>query len=178
MIANSSPPSVPSGIHLNLGCGAKVWPGFVNIDFPGNWSGKKPDIECDIRKLELPNEYADSVWSIHVVEHFYRHEILNILIEWRRVLKTGGVIVIEVPSFDMVKSVMNKITPDNKNWGQAVMWRLYGNPAYNDPNMVHKWCYSAQELKELLRTAGFTDVKAGPPEYHHPQLDMRVMGVK
>ncbi len=46
--ANQMEPDVPPGIHLNLGCGKKLWDGFINIDFPSNWSGKKADIECDV----------------------------------------------------------------------------------------------------------------------------------
>lgn len=177
--ANIVPPKVDPGVHLNIGCGGKVWDGFLNIDFPGNWSGMAPDLECDVRELPLSDNYADSAWAIHVLEHFYRWETEKVLSEWKRVLKPGGRLVIEVPCLDMVlKAFMwakEKGQPLNE---QLTMWRLYGDPKYEDAHMVHRWCFSAHELVHLMREVGFRDVVAGPPEYHHPQGDMRVTGVK
>lgn len=174
-----APPVLPEGIHLNLGCGQKIWEGFINIDFPSNYSGRKPDIACDIRKLELPNDYADTAHAIHVLEHFYRWETLDVLKEWKRVLKPGGTLVVEVPCLDqVVKSFiyyLQKKAPLNE---QLTMWRLYGDPYYKDEHMVHRWCFSGAELRDLMIEAGFKDVLVGPPVYHHPMGDMRVTGVK
>ena len=61
---------------------------------------------------------------------------------------------------------------------QATLWRLYGDPKYKDETMVHKWCFSTQELVELTESIGLKDVIASEPEYHHPQVDMRIVGTK
>ena len=79
--ANASPSEVDEGIHLNIGCGAKIWKKFVNIDYPSNWSRRKPDLECDIRSIPLPDNHADSAYAIHVLEHFYRWETEDVLKE-------------------------------------------------------------------------------------------------
>lgn len=174
-----APPDLPPGIHLNLGCGQKLWDGFVNIDFPDNYSGKRPDVECDIRELNLPDDYADTAHAIHVLEHFHRWETEKVLTEWKRVLKPGGKLVIEVPCLDQVIRsfiyYMEKKSPLND---QLTMWRLYGDPFYEDERMVHKWCFSGSELKSIMEEVGFVDVTVGPPVYHHPQGDMRVTGIK
>jgi predicted SAM-dependent methyltransferase len=93
-------PSVAPGVNLNIGCGRKLWESFINIDFPGNWSGKKPDIEADIRAIPLPDDHADIAYAIHVLEHIQRWETEDVLKEWRRVLKPGGKLIIEVPCLD------------------------------------------------------------------------------
>lgn len=176
---NKDSPDVPDGIHLNLGCGAKTWEGFVNIDFPSNWSGKKPDIECDLRQIPLPDGYADSAYAIHVLEHFYRWETEEVLREWVRLLKPGGRLVIEVPCLDKVIHKFNQyISQKVEIDPQTTMHRLYGSPIYKDPVMVHRWCFAVQELIVLLQEAGLKDVKYSDPEFHHPQCDMRVSGVK
>jgi SAM-dependent methyltransferase len=176
---HSAPPVVADGIHLNIGCGAKTWPGFVNIDFPVNWSGRKPDIECDIRAIPLPDNHADSAYAIHVLEHFYRWETEDVLKEWIRVIRSGGKLVIEVPCLDKVIHRFNLYVSNKREISpQETMWRLYGDPKYKDPNMVHKWCFSVQELIALLESVGLKDVSYSDAEYHHPKCDMRVSGVK
>lgn len=177
--ANVRPPQVEPGIHLNIGCGARVWDGFTNIDFPGNWSGRKPDIEADIRSIPLPDDHADSAYAIHVLEHFYRYETDDVLKEWIRVLKPGGKLVIEVPCLDRVIHHFNLAMKNKEpiNY-QRTMWRLYGDPIYKVPEMVHRWCFSTNELIAVMRDLGLRDVRAMEPEFHHPQCDMRVVGYK
>ena len=177
--ANKEAPSVSEGVHLNIGCGGVLWHGFTNIDFHGNWSGRKPDIECDIRSIPLPSGEADSSYAIHVLEHFYRWESEAVLKEWARLLKPGGKLVIEVPCLDKVIKAFAYFMSNKKEINpQATMWRLYGDPKYKDETMVHKWCFSTQELVELMESIGLKDVTASDPEYHHPQVDMRVTGTK
>lgn len=179
MRAKTDPPNVKDGVHLNIGCGKKLWPGFVNIDFPGNWSGKKPDVECDIRTLPFDDGYADTAWAIHVVEHIQRWETLDLLKEWHRVLKDGGLMVVEVPCLDrVIKQFVDAFNSREPVNPQTTMWRLYGDPAYKDEHMVHKWCFSANELMQLMADAGYSNIVAGNPEYHHPLVDMRVTGTK
>ncbi len=179
MKTNTVVPDEPPGIHLNIACGAKIWDGFVNIDFPGNWSKIKPDVECDVRKLTLPDNYADTAYAIHILEHFYRWETLDVLKEWKRVLKDGGKLVIEVPCLDRIIMYFKHCLEEKKQINdQMTMWGLYGDPIYQDPAMCHRWCFSAAELMDLMEEAGFKNVEVSNPKYHHPARDMRVSGVK
>lgn len=156
-------------IKLNLGCGKKKWGGYVNVDLPGNWSGHKPDVESDLRKLPFPDDYADEAYAIHVLEHFHLWEVPEILKEWKRVLKPKGRLVIEVPCLEKIlywftqKPLIPRMT-----W-----WGLYGDPGYKNPDMVHKWCYAKDMLVFHLDLAGFEDIQILEPEYHLKQRDMR-----
>jgi ubiquinone/menaquinone biosynthesis C-methylase UbiE len=177
--ANQVEPDIPDGINLNLGCGAKLWEGFTNIDAPSNWSGKKPDIECDLKAIPLPDGHADTAYAIHVLEHFYRWETEDVLREWVRLLKVGGRLVIEVPCLDkIIKNFNDRMKHKLAINPQQTMWRLYGDPKYKDPVMVHRWCFSTEELVELMKVAGLHDVEYCNAEYHLPFCDMRVTGVK
>jgi predicted SAM-dependent methyltransferase len=60
------------------------------------------DIQCDLRKLELATDSADAVAAIHVLEHFYEWEVYDLLTEWKRVLKPGGKMILELPCMDKV----------------------------------------------------------------------------
>ena len=60
-------------IRLNLGCGDVPLPGYVNVDVVDERLGNKPDIVCDVRKLDaFESNCADEILAVHVIEHFWR----------------------------------------------------------------------------------------------------------
>jgi len=79
-------------MKLNLGGGNQKIPGFVNID---RLNGQEA--------YPLP-AYADGsvdeIRASHILEHFGHREVPEVLKEWVRVLKPGGVLKIAVPDFD------------------------------------------------------------------------------
>jgi ubiquinone/menaquinone biosynthesis C-methylase UbiE len=143
---------------------------------PGNYMDVKPDMELDISKrLPFPDDYADEVHSYHVIEHFYRWDIDLILREWRRVLKPGGVMVIECPSFDKIRWML--LSPRGRDVSLAMLG-LYGAQEFGTPESVHKWCYSAYELEGILWGVGFDKVKRLEAKTHRPERDMRFEAMK
>ena len=162
-----------TALKLNLGCGRKILPGFINVDFPNNYSGKKPDLECDIRVLPYQDNTIDEVMAIHVIEHFHLWEVPDVLKEWHRVLKPGGKIILECPCMNKVIYYLNM--PELVM--SHTMFALFGDPGYLDPHMTHKWCYFKEHLSALVGRK-FVDVKVEAAQYHYPERDMRVTGIK
>lgn len=160
-------------IKLNLGCGNKHLEGYINVDFESVWQKKKPDVECDIRKLPYENDVADEIIAIHVIEHFYLWEVPEILKEWHRVLKPGGRLVLECPCLNKVLFFLQQ----KELILSHTMFALYGDPSYGDPAMTHHWCYSKEHLSRWMETL-FKDVKVEAAQFHKPERDMRVVGVK
>lgn len=162
------------GVKLNLGCGNKILDGFVNIDYPDNYSGKKPDIEADLRALPIADETADEAYAIHVLEHFHVWEAPDVLREWKRVLKPGGRLVLELPCLEKVLGwfTHKPLLP------QMTWWALYGDPSYKNENMVHKWVYTVPMMIDTLTQAGFENVTEEVPQFHVPQRDMRIVATK
>jgi predicted SAM-dependent methyltransferase len=167
-------------IRLNLGCGDKKWEDYINVDICPETRGVKPDVVSDLRKLPFPDEYADEIHAIHVIEHFYVWEVESVLSEWRRVLKTGGKLILELPS--MEKIIGNFIDGVNAPGGVVNMritwWGLFGDPSYKDPYMMHQWCYTKGMIQEAIKSAGFKDVEFFEPRYHKTCRDMRVTAYK
>jgi SAM-dependent methyltransferase len=82
--------------RLHLGCGPKYLPGFVNIDANPLL---KSDIWLDVRfGLPFASGSIDSIYSTHMIEHFYPDEVEKLLRDCARVLKAGGGMRIIVPS--------------------------------------------------------------------------------
>ena len=133
-------------VRLNLGCGDKILEGHINVDVASEMVGKLPDVVCDIRKLDnFPDNFADEILAVHVVEHFWRWEVVEILKEWVRVLKPGGKMILECPNLksaceEFLKNVDKHSQPGQE--GQRTMWVFYGDPAWQDPLMVHRWGYT------------------------------------
>lgn len=170
-------------VKLNLGCGDKILPGYVNVDVAPTRAGKKPDVLCDLHRLEpFQDDTADEILAVHVIEHFWRWEVADILKEWVRVLKPGGKLILECPNLisacqEFLKNPELGARPDQR--GQRTMWVFYGDPAWHDPLMVHRWGYTPESLAGLLREVGLVDVgqEAAQFKMREPR-DMRVTGWK
>jgi len=169
-------------VRLNLGCGDKYLEGYTNVDLAPSRKGKEPDVICDLKKLDFPEGYADEVLSVHTIEHFYHWEAKDVVAEWMRVLKPGGQLILECPNLltaakHFLKDPEKYSSPGKE--GQMSMWVFYGDPAWRDPLMCHRWGYTPKSLQKLLCEAGFTQVKQEPAQFKKREpRDMRITGIK
>ena len=86
---------------LHLGCGKKFIPGFIHIDVIDY---SHVDHVTSIDKLSIfKSDSIDLIYNCHVLEHFKRREIENVLKEWFRVLKPNG--TLGILEFSKSKSV-------------------------------------------------------------------------
>lgn len=170
-------------IRLNLGCGDKILPGYINVDVVLERAGNKPDFVTDIRKLEgIPDSTADEILAVHVVEHFWRWEVLDVLREWSRVLKPGGKMILECPN---LRSACEEFLKDDDIGalpgleGQRTMWVFYGDPRWKDPLMVHRWGYTPTSLARVMHEAGLTTLRQEKAHFKlREPRDMRITGIK
>lgn len=93
------------GVKVLIGTRTWVDESWIHVDidpFPlyDSEGGQHPvDIVCDARKLTLPDNYADFVFSSECIEHFPHREYQSVLAEWCRIVKPGGRIRVEAPDF-------------------------------------------------------------------------------
>ncbi len=92
-----------SSVKLHLGCGKNYLKGYINVDLPPDGQTvmrAKVDMHADIRTLKYAESSVDEIRNHHLLEHFTRQEALKLLLQWRRWLKPGGLLVIETPDFE------------------------------------------------------------------------------
>lgn len=87
-------------IYLNLGCGSRYHPEWLNIDLHAVARGV---ISHDLsRGVPLRDDSCDVVYHSHLLEHLRRSDALFLLRECYRVLKPGGILRVAVPDLEQI----------------------------------------------------------------------------
>lgn len=172
-------------IRLNYGCGRRVLSGWTNVDAVINpRAPRTPEVlhalefnpdGSIIQQTPLPDGYADELMAAHVIEHFYEWCAPFVLLEWKRLLKSGGKLILELPNIEAAaRNLLAGMSP------QMSMFAFYGDGSHKDPYMVHRMGYTPSSLTQLVINAGFQQVKIMPPQTHgpRPNRDMRVEAIK
>lgn len=138
-------------MKLHIGCGERNLAGYKHYDI------RKIDEHIDyVGKAEDLSQFEDGtldeIYACHLLEHFGRWEIDNVLKEWNRVLKAGGKLRIAVPDFEAV--VQEYV--ENHDL-EKLMGLLYGGQNY-DYN-YHYTTFDFAFLKMKLQDSGFGNVK-------------------
>jgi predicted SAM-dependent methyltransferase len=140
---------------LNLGSSHRLIPTYLNVDV---LEENKPDIVCNVRELKFSqdSEY-DLVRASHVLEHFTREEIPDILKEWRRVLKEGSFLVVCVPDYLAIswRAILKPSGFDLNERTYANGW-IKGLFALTlPPEFRHQIVFTYRSLVRLLTECGF-----------------------
>lgn len=169
-------------MKINFAAGKQVWRDFYCIDAVQHPKAPRSlDLVHALRfegerlsnPIPLPDGCASELHSYHFLEHVYRWEAPALVAEWRRLLKPGGLLVLELPNIKLAAKNLTAGMDD-----QMTMWGFYGDPSWRDPFMCHRWGYTPETVKVLL--LGFEKVKALPPRTHgaKAQRDMRIEAYK
>lgn len=155
---------------LNVGCGYTHVPYSdikeTRLDIDKN---VKPDIILDLRKLKkLPKSKYDAVWSSHVLEHFYEHELPEVIRGIKHVLKSNGILIAMVPD---LKALFNEVVSKKMSINDVIYMSgmgpvrprdmLYGfQPQVATGNVFysHKTGFDAKTMQDTLIANGFKKV--------------------
>ncbi len=141
-------------MKLNLGCGDMLLDGFTNCDL----YNPKADTKCDVKSLPFPDGSAELIYSSHVIEHFHFHEAFDVLREWKRVLKDGGILEIETP--DLLESCKKFITASEEEKHRILYAHFFSTPWID--GQWHKFLYTEKQLRWTLEQLGFKQIERRP----------------
>jgi len=146
-----------SNLKLHLGCGDKILDGYINIDY----YNPKADLTLDITDLSyFDDSTIEEIFMNAVFEHIYSFEQIPSLLEWKRILKPGGKLIINsIPDFDIyAKAYLDKASGNLHETFDLneVMRYTHGN--YNLENkfgQIHKDIFNKEKVKNLLLKTGY-----------------------
>lgn len=167
-------------MKLNLGSGRHHWKGFINIDIDPKY---KPDVVLDISKGKLPyeNDSVDEIIMNHFLEHFFRVQAIAVLNECYRILKSDGILILELPELAKMCYLFLSAYGSNKPYpkGEGIDG-FYGDNA-EDVNIyqIHKWGWTEKSLGKILEETGFKIIEIADGKYHHhPKRDIFIRAKK
>lgn len=154
-------------LKLYLGNGFEYWEDFINIDL--NESCAKSDLYMDCTDLSVfEDSSVDEIHTYHTVEHIGHRRLVPAFIEWRRVLKPGGKLIVEMPN---LSAIVDKFASIRYNSGEikgdfgdnSVYETLYGGQ--KDAGSFHISMLTPYLFMCIVKAAGFEEVDNVTGEY-------------
>lgn len=111
---------------LNLGCGHRFQPTWINVDFT---SHNKDVISHNLLKgIPFADKNFDVVYHSHVLEHFPKSKAVFFIRECYRVLKNKGILRIAVPDLEQIVKTyliaLDKASLGSTEWIDNYEWIL------------------------------------------------------
>jgi predicted SAM-dependent methyltransferase len=152
-------------VFLNLGSHGDNLNGYLNIDF----DHPTADIKADVSNLPFRDNSIHKILAYHILEHFrsgtYEPHLSNplnpktaieVLTEWKRVLRVDGILEIKIPDFEKVVWLYYHFpewarTPGaNAPFGNFSDWLC--------SNGQHQLISDKTTMLAALRSVGFRDI--------------------
>lgn len=149
---------------LNLGCGANVLAGWLNVDFDPV-SDEVVYLDATAR-FPLPSGVFDFIFSEHMIEHVSYAHAEHILRECFRIMKAGGRIRVSTPD---LKFLMELYCDDKSPLQEEYVRRTAEEAGIKalDTHVInrfvrewgHLFIYDEKALRIALEEAGFAEIE-------------------
>lgn len=155
--------------RLHLGCGPRLLPGWINIDFILG-----ADVILDLRRpLPIPDGCVDYVYAEDFIEHLGFQAGRQLLGECARVLKPGGVLRLATPDLTSLARAYLERSERSLDWyrrnfpGINTFAQMFntGMRAWG-----HMFLYDEEALRSVLEPLGLEVTRTTCNESHHPIL--------
>ncbi len=178
-----------SKTRVNLGCGNRFHPAWINIDMSAQAAGV---VKADLSKgIPLADSSCDVVYHAAVLEHIRRADAPAFLEECLRVLRPGGMIRVGVPDLEgicreylrsleeavagttdaehdydwMLLELLDQMVRENA--GGAMLDYLSQRQIPNEPFVLARIGEEGRELIDTLREASIAGTPPAKPSLMH-----------
>lgn len=172
---------------LHVGCGNNYFDEYTNIDLfdfderDTSRDGSIYDLKMDLRNLKFEENSVSEILFIHGFEHFSKYETIEILKKWKKILKPGGFVHIEMPDFKRVyllSLLPNLLFNSNKSRYKKniISDMFYGNQWSGLDYETHRYLWTKNDFKKTLKELGFEISYCSNSSFFHiPFRDMIVI---
>ncbi len=145
-------------MKLNLGCGADIRDGYINVDVI---KSRGVDVVCDIsQKLPFEDNSCEEIIAQDILEHLTKEQLESTLAEISRVLLIGGRLKVRIPN---INAIFDKFAddPDTRNlflYGDTSQTGVWGAHKIGlTPKSIKTICYlhSLKTISETLVDTNF-----------------------
>jgi predicted SAM-dependent methyltransferase len=144
-------------LSLNLGSGDRTYDKYpekggykcINLDKRLEW--ERVDVASDVRRLPFQSDSFEYILASDIIEHFPFKLTKQLLTEWARVLKPGGILEIRTPNLRWVHRAYKE--------GQNAQWishHIFGGQDY--PGNYHFVIFDREWLSLICKSVKLTEV--------------------
>lgn len=151
-------------INVHCGCGPIHIQGWVNVD---KEAAHNPDICCDARDLEYPENWVDLIYLCHSLEHFpWPDGVTKFFSVAQKILKPGGTMRLVVP--DLMKVAKLYVEGDDLKGIYGPDFKVEGPDCAATRFMAfargwqHTVLFDERLLRMLMEQAGFVNIRIMP----------------
>jgi ubiquinone/menaquinone biosynthesis C-methylase UbiE len=142
-------------VRLNLGAGDARRDGFVSVDLREDIA----DVVCDVRKLEgYADGEVDEILALDLLEHLPASETADVLAEWRRVLRPGGLLTVKCPNmYQLARAIVAYTDLGRLDTVNDLIRNVMGGHKFGPEGAwdTHHWNFVPATLQAVLEAAGF-----------------------
>lgn len=154
-------------IKLNLASGKDIREGYINIDL---YVEGENIVKGDVAKLDYPDNYVDEILALHIIEHFDHRQAFDVLREWHRVLKPGGLLRLETPDFF---NSCKWFVEGDYNMKMMLYGHFFAFPW--EEGQTHKFLYTEEQLGWTLEQCGFKNPRRVDPISIYVQPERKIL---
>jgi len=134
--------AIPELRKINIGAGENPVSGYENWD-------RKTGQEAF--PLDTPDGSCAEIRASHILEHFHRLQVKDVLLDWRRALAPGGLLKISVPDFGkLANAYVSGKAPE--------LFTDFVMGSHSDADDVHHSLFDQTRLVNLLAECDFTHI--------------------
>ena len=140
-----------NSIRVNLGCGEKPLPEYINID-----ARELPEVDiiADARNIPFAKESLLEIASAHLVEHFREHQLrTRILSYWKSLLQPDGFVRIICPNWEVMLHMLQK---GEMTLPEFKLLTFGGQDYVGDDHFA---MYTPETLRQLLTECSFGSIE-------------------
>lgn len=168
-------PAPPTGIKIDIGCGTNPTPGYVACD-ARKMRGVTHVFDFGGQRWPFKDGSVSEIIMQHSIEHVSYRRLPFVLGEARRVLASGGKLIIRTPDLRFIidRYLNGPLTPEfppdqefiatnfgeNANALSPGWWavlKMFSGQDY--PGNEHRFCFDFETLRNVLASQGFPNAK-------------------